>query len=126
MYWDGGPKAIKAFLDHHLEMCDTNYICHALDIKGMEFDVAAPTTPKQQYHVMDDEDTYGRSRSLSITKSPDRKRQRRTPTGRMSRSPSAGALRRPALRHGTSPQLFTVEDVLRLNDVSRVSDSVTA
>lgn len=38
MFWDNGPNTIKRFLDQHLDHCPENPICHALDIRNVEFD----------------------------------------------------------------------------------------
>ncbi|KAJ7474430.1 hypothetical protein B0H11DRAFT_2282268 [Mycena galericulata] len=37
-YWDMGPKAIKAFLAHHLKVCHENDICNRLRLQDLEFE----------------------------------------------------------------------------------------
>ncbi|KAF7362206.1 Atypical/Alpha protein kinase [Mycena venus] len=84
MYWDGGPNAIEHFLSHHLENCDENYICHKIDMKGLEFDWQPdPVTPVDDRpfdffangnNPQDFENPSGRTRSRSVTQSPQRKR----------------------------------------------------
>ncbi|KAJ6450145.1 hypothetical protein C8R45DRAFT_1084008 [Mycena sanguinolenta] len=69
MYWDGGPDAIQHFLDHHLESCDDNYICRTIAMKELVFEWGQPTTPTS-------DSQSSRARSLSVTGSPQRKRQR--------------------------------------------------
>jgi hypothetical protein len=129
MYWDGGPNAIEHFLSHHLENCDENYICHKIDMKGLEFDwQPAPVTPVDNRPFdffangnndpQDFESPPARTRSRSVTKSPQRKRVKidapplQTPP----------RIRTAPLRHGTSHRFLTLED-LRLTIVARISDS---
>ncbi|KAJ6505038.1 hypothetical protein C8R45DRAFT_1181007 [Mycena sanguinolenta] len=69
MYWDGGPDAIQHFLDHHLESCGDNYICRTIAMKELVFEWGQPTTPTS-------DSQSSRARSLSVTGSPQRKRQR--------------------------------------------------
>ncbi|KAJ6579717.1 hypothetical protein DFH09DRAFT_1446198 [Mycena vulgaris] len=135
MYWDNGPQAITHFLDDHLQSCGQNYVCNGIEMKALEFeqgggDGPTPETPPQGSFNLDDdndesnkgfEHDYRRSRSVSISASPQRiRKKQRTDT-------SPAPPRHAPLRFGTSQLLITVEDFLRLNDVSRIShDFVTS
>lgn len=91
-YWDMGPAEIKSFLNHHLKVCHENDICNKLRLQDLEVE-----------HTANPELVRPRSPS----KSPEQRKKART--------------ERQPLRHGTSDSLFTVEDFLRLNVVTRVS-----
>ncbi|KAJ6485294.1 hypothetical protein DFH09DRAFT_1291645 [Mycena vulgaris] len=127
MYWDNGPQAITHFLDDHLQSCGQNYVCNGLEMKNLEFEQGpTPETPPRGSFNLDDDDDdeinksfehdYRRSRSVSISTSPQRiRKKQRTDT-------SPAPARRAPLRYDTSHLLIIVEDFLRLNDVSRISD----
>ncbi|KAF8149777.1 hypothetical protein K438DRAFT_2085717 [Mycena galopus ATCC 62051] len=64
MYWDGGPKAIQHFLDHHLKSCGQNYVCNKLDMQTLEmdWDNPRPATPTGS-----EDFARGRSRALLLS-----------------------------------------------------------
>ncbi|KAF7346249.1 hypothetical protein MSAN_01852000 [Mycena sanguinolenta] len=110
MYWDGGPNAIQHFLDHHLENCDKNYICRKIGMKELVFEWGQPATPVDNSTV-DSDNPLSRGRSLSVTGSPQRKRQKTSETVLLQSPPKS---RTGPLRIGTSHRLFTVKDFLGL------------
>lgn len=110
MYWDNGPTGVERFLKHHRRVCSENSICNRIGMLHLQYEVPdgddgasvldeRPTTPPR------------RTRARSVSESPNQVRKKRGPH-----------------RAGTSDVLFTVEDFLRLNDLSRVSvtSSVTS
>ena len=34
VYWDGGPKKIKAFIEQHAAMCGSNWVCTRLGLEN--------------------------------------------------------------------------------------------
>ncbi|KAJ6520576.1 hypothetical protein DFH09DRAFT_1426935 [Mycena vulgaris] len=95
IYWDNGPQAITHFLDDHLQSCGQNYVCNGIEMKALEFeqgggDGPTPETPPQGSFNLDDdndesnkgiEHDYRRSRSVSISASPQRiRKKQRTDT----------------------------------------------
>ncbi|KAJ7166547.1 hypothetical protein C8R43DRAFT_1232520 [Mycena crocata] len=71
MYWDNGPKAIKDFMEHHLQVCDDNTICVSLELQTQKYET---TIPEDRASTPPSSSRRTRSRSRSLSVSPYRKR----------------------------------------------------
>ncbi|KAJ7134235.1 hypothetical protein C8R44DRAFT_769942 [Mycena epipterygia] len=103
MYWDNGPKAIQHFLEHHLEVCDKNYICNKMAMKTMEFLFDNPLDTQETDDIDIDIDAAGRLLRSRISHSPQRSHKKAKVHSRP-QSPIP-APRGAPIRHGwPSPQ----------------------